>query len=246
MHRYHLACGLALLFSLATIRAVHGQSEPRTGVEFFESRIRPVLVRECFGCHSDRTGRIRGGLRLDTRRQILTGGDSGPAIVPGSPDESLLYLAMNHDGLAMPPKRKLSPRILSDFRQWITMGAPDPRRTAAVAVRSTVSPADVRRARESFWAYQPVEPQVPADVQHTDWPRTGIDRFVLAKLEESGLTPAADASPRALLRRLSFDLTGLPPTLEQVREFALQCEDGQPAAIDRAEKRRTSRPTRRS
>ncbi|MEM1225289.1 MAG: PSD1 and planctomycete cytochrome C domain-containing protein [Planctomycetota bacterium] len=198
---------------------------------FFENNIRPVLVKECYGCHSDRTGKIRGGLRLDTRQLLLLGGESGPAVVPGNPQESLLFSAMDHDGLVMPPKRKLSDRVIDDFREWIEMGAPDPRKTAAATVKSTVSKADVRRARESFWAYQPIEVPQPPEVERKDWPKTDIDRFVLAKLEEAELAPNEGDEPYRILRRISFDLTGLPPTLAQIDEFERMWGKDSDAAI---------------
>lgn len=186
---------------------------------FFESKIRPVLIKECFGCHSDKTGKIRGGLRLDTRQLMLVGGESGPVIVPGKPNESLLLKSMIHDGLAMPPKRRLSNKVIEDFRLWIEMGAPDPRKTAAATVQSTVSQADVERARQTFWAYQPVVSPVVPGVELVEWPRSKIDQFILAKLEQADLTPAEDDQPYRILRRLSFDLVGLPPTQEQLAYF---------------------------
>ena len=133
--------------------------------DFFESKIRPVLVKECFGCHSDRTGKMRGGLRLDTKNLMLLGGENGPAIVPGKPEESLLFTSMLHQDLSMPPKRKLSRKVIEDFREWIEMGAPDPRQTVAAVVQSTVSEEDIKRARESFWAYRPVEKTSPPKVE---------------------------------------------------------------------------------
>ncbi|MEM7454764.1 MAG: PSD1 and planctomycete cytochrome C domain-containing protein [Planctomycetota bacterium] len=198
---------------------------------FFESNIRPVLVRECFGCHSDRTGKIRGGLRLDTRQLMLVGGDSGPAIVPGDPENSLLYTAMLHEDLVMPPKRMLSDSVIADFRAWIEMGAPDPRETPVAPVQATVTRADVRRARESFWAYQPVDSVEAPEVEDESWPRTDVDRFVLAKLEQAEVEPAADDEPYRVLRRLSFDLLGLPPTLEQIDYFEQLWSEDPDAAI---------------
>lgn len=197
---------LMLFFLSARANAAELTSDQ---LAFFESKIRPVLVRECFGCHSDRTGKVRGGLRLDTKQLMLLGGENGPAIVPGQPEESLLFTAMLHDGFVMPPKRKLPGRIIDDFREWIEMGAPDPRETAAAVVKKTVTKADVQSARESFWAYQQVTKNQPPNVDKVEWPRTDIDRFVLAGLEQAELKPADDDEPYRVLRRLSFDLVGL-------------------------------------
>ncbi|EMI57110.1 protein containing DUF1549 [Rhodopirellula sallentina SM41] len=190
-------------------------------------------MKECYGCHSDRTGKIRGGLRLDTRQLLLIGGESGSAVVPGQPAESLLFTAMNHDGLVMPPKRKLSKQVIDDFREWIEMGAPDPRESAAALVKSTVSKADVRRAQESFWAYQPIKETQPPKVDREDWPKTDVDRFVLARLEEAELKPSEDDEPYRILRRLSFDLVGLPPSLTQIEKFSHMWADDPDAAISK-------------
>lgn len=210
---------LALVTALLAPLLLEAQDLTPEQATFFESKIRPVLVKECFGCHSDRTGKIRAGLRLDTKQLMLLGGESGAAVVPGKPEESLLLQSMEHDGLAMPPNRKLSDRVINDFRKWLEMGAPDPRKTAAATVQSTVSKADVKRARESFWAYQPVKKTNVPEVDHVDWPKSKIDQFILNKLEQADLVPTADDEPYRILRRLSFDLLGLPPPVEQIRLF---------------------------
>jgi hypothetical protein len=187
-------------------------------LKFFETKIRPVLIKDCYGCHSNKAGNVRGGLRLDTKELTHIGGSSGPAVVPGDLEESLLFTAITHESFEMPPKRKLSPSVIDDFRQWIEMGAPDPRVTKVAEIQSTISPADVQRAKQTFWAYQtPVKVDPPAD--DSGWSKHEIDRFVLAKLQDAGLQPAADAEPHKVLRRLCFDLVGLPPTPEQVEYF---------------------------
>lgn len=219
-----------ILFLIAAPLVAQAEPTPEE-TAFFESKIRPVLTKECFGCHSDRTGKMKGGLRLDTRDLMLMGGDTGPAIVPGKPEESLLFTSMIHEDLVMPPKRTISRKVIEDFREWIEMGAPDPRRTAAAVVQSTVSPVDVERARKSFWAYRPVEKVQPPAVEHAQWPKTDIDRFVLAKLEQAELQPARDDEPHRVLRRLSFDLLGLPPTLEQIDYFVRLWEKDPDTAI---------------
>jgi hypothetical protein len=181
------------------------------GVEFFETKIRPVLVQNCYKCHS--SGKEpKGGLALDSREGLAKGGESGKAIVPGNPEESLLYQAINHEMFEMPPGNKLAESVISDFHKWIEMGAPDPR---AQADAKKPSLADARK----FWSFQPLKKTPPPAVQNKSWPQSDLDRYILAKLEEQQLTPAADADRYTLIRRATFDLTGLPPTPEQVTEF---------------------------
>lgn len=187
--------------------------------KFFETKIRPVMARECYGCHSKQSGQARGGLQLDTRDAMLRGGDSGPAIVPGSLEDSLFFGAIMHTDFVMPPKRKLSQTEIDDFRRWILDGAPDPR--VAKPTESPVSTIDetmIAEARESFWSLQPLEPAATPSVG-SEWAKTEIDRFIYEKLQTSDLTPAADAEPAQLLRRLCFDLVGLPPAPEQIEWF---------------------------
>ncbi|MBL8795797.1 MAG: PSD1 domain-containing protein [Planctomycetia bacterium] len=185
---------------------------------FFEKSIRPVLIRECYSCHSSTSEKIKGGLTVDTRDGLRKGGDSGPAVVPGDPKQSLLLQAMKHasDDLKMPPKKKLSDDILADFEKWIAMNAPDPRGGTATA---KTQPIDIEAGRK-FWSFQPVKKVAPAAVKDGAWPKTDIDRFILASLEAKKLKPVADADARTLLRRLHFDIVGLPPTPEEVEAFA--------------------------
>ncbi|MEM8666226.1 MAG: PSD1 and planctomycete cytochrome C domain-containing protein [Planctomycetota bacterium] len=223
-------CTIAI--TVITVGSVSG-AEPLSAeqVAFFESKIRPVLVKECYGCHSNKAGNVRGGLRLDTKQLMVLGGSSGPAVVPGNPDDSLLYTAMMHLDFEMPPRRKLSDEVLSDFRQWIEMGAPDPRETEVAEIKATITEEDIAESKRSFWAYQhPVDSPAPA-VLDEDWSKTKIDRFVLAKLESEGIRPADDAEPHRILRRLCFDLTGLPPTPAQIDYFASHYREDADRAI---------------
>ncbi len=188
--------------------------------EFFEKKIRPVLVESCYSCHSaqaEKNKKLKGSLYLDSRDALLKGGDTGPAIVPGKPTESLLLKSMHYDGdLRMPPKGKLPDAVLKDFEKWIAMGAPDPRADSALAPKKQIG-LSYEEGRK-FWAYKlPIAPAVPA--AKGDWANSDIDRFVLAALEAKGLKPAPDADRAALARRLYYDLTGLPPTPEQVDAF---------------------------
>ena len=175
------------------------------GILFFERKIRPVLVKECYPCHSSEAKRIKGGLRLDLRAGLLKGGDSGPAVVPGKPDESRLLDALRYDGIEMPPRSRLPDGVVADFERWVNLGAPDPR-------DGTVPPAgigiDTEAGRRS-WAYQQPRRHSPPAVADAGWPRNDVDRFLLASLEARGIRPAGDADRATLVRRLHYDLVGL-------------------------------------
>ena len=180
----------------------------------FESKVRPVLVKHCYECHSAESGKSKGGLRLDTREAIRTGGDSGPAVVPGDPSKSLLLSAIKHTDpdLEMPPnKPRLPTSIIADVETWIKSGAPDPRTSTAHPVERP--PVDLDSGRQ-FWSYR--KPLMPAD--HSK----GIDGFIRAKLAEHQLQPAPEAERITLLRRLYLDLIGLPPTPEQAAAFSIE------------------------
>jgi hypothetical protein len=191
---------------------------------FFEKKIRPVLVGQCYACHSEEAKKDKGSLRLDTRDGIRKGGDTGPAVVPGDPKRSLLLTALRQTAeLKMPPKSKLTDEVVADFEKWIATGAADPRDGAKAVAREI----DIEKGRQ-FWAFQPPKKVAPPAVRDAAWPRTDVDRFLLAGLEAKGLQPVADADPHALVRRIYFDLTGLPPTPEDVEAFA---RDPSPAAL---------------
>lgn len=185
---------------------------------FFESKIRPALDKYCFECHAT-SGKIRGGLVLDSREGLLAGGDSGPVLVPGDPEASLLYEAIGwaEPDTRMPPKVKMPQAVIEDFRAWIAMGAPDPRVREAVTVKSGI---DLEAGRR-FWSFQPPVASAVPGAGEASWARTDIDRFVLAGLGAKGLHPVGDADPAALVRRLHFDLIGLPPGPEEVEAFVL-------------------------
>lgn len=179
--------------------------------EFFEARIRPVLAQQCFACH---TNSKMAGLRLDSRADMLKGGKTGPVIVPGDPDKSLLVAAIRHSGnLAMPKGAvKLTDPQIADMTQWIKDGAPWPVETGGPTRKITA--ADRR-----FWSIQPLNMPAKPAIKDAAWAATDIDKFVLAKLEKEGLKPAAMADKRTLLRRVTYDLTGLPPTYEEIQAF---------------------------
>jgi hypothetical protein len=192
--------------------------------EFFERRIRPLLVEHCFACHSPEKGKIKGGLRVDGRASLLKGGETGPALVPGDPARSLLLevVSWSHPDLKMPPKTRLAASQIADLAEWVKRGAPWPD-TAAAGPAPAGDPReafDLERRRAQHWSWRPVADPPSPPVKDAGWARDPLDRFVLAKLEEQGLHPAAPASPRDFIRRLSFDLTGLPPRPERVEGYA--------------------------
>ena len=192
----------------------------REELDFFERRVRPVLVEHCFECHSSDTPESE--LQLDSLAGMLTGGIRGPSIVVSKPDESLLVRAIRHgEILKMPPKTKLSPTQIADIAAWIEMGAPWPDSEPIPADISTSRGAEASFSEEqfAFWSLQkPVRPVTPG-VQHGPWIRTPIDAFILHRLEAAGFSPAPPASRRTLIRRATFDLTGLPPTPEEIQTF---------------------------
>lgn len=200
------------------------------GIEFFEKRIRPVLNEHCLSCHSveaEKNKKLKAGLYLDSRESILKGGDSGPSAVVGKPKDSLLVKAMHFDGdTKMPPKGKLPAAIVADFEQWVAMGLPDPRTSTGPKKQVGLSV----EVGKNYWSYKPVvRPALPPS---DPWAVNEIDRFVLAKLREKGLKPANDATSAILARRLYFDLTGLPPTPEQIDTFAKAHAQNAQVAID--------------
>ncbi len=171
---------------------------------FFESRIRPVLVKQCYECHSQGAKKLGGKLLLDAPSEMISGGESGPALIAGKPDESLIVQAVRYDGLEMPPKKRLPDQVVNDFVEWVKMGAPDPRTEPQKIAKKAL--------QEPLWSLKPISDPKPPKVQHTAWPHQSLDTFILGKIEQNGLTPAPDAEKAVLRRRLSFDLVGLPPS----------------------------------
>ncbi|MCE2883961.1 MAG: PSD1 and planctomycete cytochrome C domain-containing protein [Planctomycetaceae bacterium] len=218
-------------------------------LRFFESKIRPILIANCYGCHSTSSGKSKGSLRLDTREATLKGGESGPAVVPGDTDSSLLIRAVRyHDSeYEMPPAGKLRDEDIALLEQWVAMGAPDPRSESEAPKGASPGTAhrwtaeDIAKGKESHWSYRPiVAPEVPkigGDL--AAWVRTPIDAFIADGLAERGLTPAEPADRRELLRRASFDLVGLPPSVEEIERFE---KDASPDAFARAVDRMLASP----
>jgi cytochrome c553 len=212
------------LLTLAGLLAVPAAAAAADDPEaFFEKKVRPVFATHCQNCHSAAAGKTKGGLALDTRDGVRTGGDSGPVIVPGKPDESLLMKAVRHGDkkLKMPPKGKLPDEMIADLERWVKLGAPDPREPAAA--KAATKPV----AAGDHWAFRkPAKTAPPAA-----GPGVGeIDQFLRAKLRDAGLKPSPEADRRTLARRLSFDLLGLPPAPEDVETFV---NDMRPDAYER-------------
>jgi len=202
------------LLSLLATSAVRAEEEAdRKGIEFFENKIRPLLAEKCYKCHSAQSEKLKGALRLDTREGTLKGGQSNePSVTPGNLEKSLLIKAIRwaDEDLQMPPKEKLTAEQIALLESWVKMGAPDPRTNST---DGKVISAD------KHWSYQPVQKLSPPDVKAKEWIATPIDAFVLQKLEEKQLAPSPAADKRALIRRATYDLTGLPPTPEEIDAF---------------------------
>lgn len=192
-------------------------AQDAAGIEFFEKKIRPVLVEHCYKCHNVELKKPKGGLLVDSREGLLKGGESGPAIVPGKPDESWLIKAVRYEraDLKMPQNGKLPAAVIADLEKWVSMGAPDPRKANLAA---NYKGLDVEAGRK-FWAFQPPKKSAPPLVKDALWAKSDIDRFVLAKLESKNLRPAKDVDRAVLIRRVYFALIGLPPTPEQIDAF---------------------------
>lgn len=210
----------ALILVLATglTAGISGVAAAETDTDFFEKRVRPLLIERCESCHSTAKGKTSGGLALDTREGWAKGGDSGPPIQPGKPEESLLIQAVRYagDGPQMPPKEKggkLPEAQIADLVEWVRRGAPDPRVTSARLGGLTVE------AARRWWAFQPLRHVETPIVKDTAWPSTEVDRFILAQQEALGLSHVGPAEKRTLIRRATFDLTGLPPTPAEIDAF---------------------------
>jgi hypothetical protein len=203
---------LVTAFSAACAREPQPGGSPQAA-EFFETRVRPVLAEHCHSCHGPT--KQKAGLRLDSRAALLKGGDDGPVVIPGQPNQSALVRAIRYSGdVRMPPKGKLPAEVIAALTAWVKMGVPWPEsdKTAPGKTETAITPS-------KHWAFQPVRKPSPPAVKDEQWVRTTLDRFVLARLKSQGLAPAKQADRRTLIRRVSFDLIGLPPTSKQVAVF---------------------------
>jgi cytochrome c553 len=219
-------CFLALYVIAAVTADGRGGQDDPGAIEFFEKSVRPILAARCQGCHG--AEKQKGGLRLDVRAALIAGGLTGPAVVPGSPNESLLVDAINYgDAYQMPPKSKLPATEIATLTEWVKRGAPWGVESRTIVATPTPGgkgdkiSADEFEARARYWSFQPIRPVAPppAAASRADWARNGIDRFIERALDEHGLSPAPEADRRILIRRLCFDLIGLPPSPDQVAAF---------------------------
>lgn len=204
------AVALSFVTDISSTEAFAADEFTAKQLNFFENRIRPVLIEHCLECHSG-DAKQKGGLNLSFRGGLIQGGESGPAIVPGKPEESLLIEALRYESFEMPPKGRLPKRIVEDFETWVSMGAPDPRKDhdAPEPISSAIDASEL-------WSFQPVTDVAPPEVKGLSDP---IDRFIRKRLLVEGITPAGPAALRIQLRRLYLDLTGLPPTADEIAEF---------------------------
>ncbi len=220
--------GVVTMIAVATDRTTAAEVDPAQ-VSFFEKEVRPVLAENCFKCHGE--AKQKGGLRLDSLAAMMQGGDTGPALVPGKVDESLLVEAVNYDGLEMPPGGKLGDKQRDVLARWIAMGAPWPSADGgAAAPTESAQKPKISDEDRAFWSFQPVRTPAVPDVADGGWSKGPIDRFLFARMAAEGLTPAPEADRRTLIRRASFDLIGLPPSPDEVRAFAA---DDAPQAYER-------------
>ncbi|MEE3372217.1 MAG: DUF1553 domain-containing protein [Planctomycetota bacterium] len=227
MLNWRISSGIQLIIwaTFAIAGSVSAESLPPAQLEFFEARIRPVLVEQCYRCHNS-SDRAEGGLAVDQRVALLQGGDGGAIVIPGQPAASRLLAILRHeiDGLKMPQQAgKLDQEVVADFAQWIAMGAPDPRDHApsAAELATATSWDTIFQKRKQWWSFQPVVKSAVPEVLDRAWSPHPVDRFLLAAMEQRGLTPAEPADRRALLRRLTYVLTGLPPTPAAVDAFLM-------------------------
>ena len=226
---------IALCCCVGSVAPAYGAASPTTKpftptqLEFFEKNIRPVLVNSCYRCHSAQSAKLKGGLLVDSRDGLLKGGDTGPAIVPGDVGKSLLIKAVRYgdSDLQMPPKHRLAEAQIQLLEQWIAMGAPDPR--VGIAPSGKATPLNLEAAK-TFWSFQPLHDATPPTVADSDWMANPIDQFVRAEQVKWNLTPAPLADRRTLIRRVTYDLTGLPPTPREVQAFV---EDQSPDAWEK-------------
>jgi hypothetical protein len=215
-----------IIFSCGSLRAADKPTDS-AAAEFFEKKVRPVLVEHCYRCHSSEAKKLKAGLLLDSREGLLKGGDNGPALVPGQSEKSRLIEAVRYKNvdMQMPPTGKLADTVIADLAAWVKMGAPWPGKASVATVKNNF---DLERRKREHWAWQPIRSPAPPTVTDKSWAKTPIDQFILAKLEAKKLRPAAPADRRTLIRRVYFDLIGLPPTSEEVEAFV---RDSDPDAL---------------
>ena len=218
---------ICLLHGSLSFRIAYGEVANPDQLEFFEKQVRPVLIKHCYECHSHQAEKLKAGLLLDSRSGLLRGGDSGPAIVPNDAKASLLVSSIQYDSFEMPPKGKLSDDEVKALETWVEHGAcwPEEPEPSSEKIKP---PFNLQDRKSSHWAWQPITNPIPPSVKDLSWDKNEVDRFILSKLESAELKPAPPVDRRGLLRRLYFDIVGLPPTIEQVKNFL---SDESPTAI---------------
>tara|TARA_R110002072_G_scaffold303140_1_gene495622 strand:+ start:118851 stop:121196 length:2346 start_codon:yes stop_codon:yes gene_type:complete len=235
MTKFRTIVALLSLLLLQLVDARAGDDDK--GTVFFEKKIRPLLIRHCYECHSEEAGERQGGLLLDRRSGWLEGGDTNKAVIPGEPDASLLIRAVRYadENLQMPPEEKLKPEQIKLLEQWVRFGAPGPKIDLGDSEFSRLGDQEhLFEQAENHWAFQPVNATTPPEAARQDWNENAIDQFVFAKLAAAGLKPSAEADSRTLIRRLTYDLNGLPPTMGDVDQFVEAAATDRPTAIREA------------
>jgi len=228
MYSLRFAIVSALLW-LGWNGVAHAEIPPQQR-KYFETKIRPVLAQECYECHASGAKKVGGKLLLDTTTGLKRGGESGSPMIPGKPEDSLILHALKWlDDLEMPPENPLPANVIADFEKWIAMGAPVPPDPEGVVVKTEDSTPKQYKAGE-LWSFKPVE-EPPVPKSKSGWPRSAIDQFTHSKMAENDLDPASDAPPKTLVRRLYFDLTGLPPSFTEANAFAADFEKRGQAAV---------------
>ena len=219
------------LFAIGFVGHVFGQELEFNDqqIEYFETSVRPLLVKHCYECHGPESKDLQGGLSLGSRKDIIKGGDSGPAIVPGKPEESLLIDSITYEDIyEMPPSGKMPDKDIETLKKWVKMGAPWPKGSDVAVQREGELNIDQRL--KEHWCWQPIAAQQLPGVNRKDWPLQPLDYFVLKSLEDKGLVPTEPADRRTLIRRAYFDLIGLPPSPEQIEAFV---HDKSPNAFEK-------------
>ncbi|VTS03412.1 PSD1 and planctomycete cytochrome C domain-containing protein [Tuwongella immobilis] len=229
---------LRYLLTILVVATIHSLASADPKIDFFEAKIRPVLIENCFSCHAEQ--KQKGGLRVDSLAALIAGGDSGTALVPGKPDSSLIIQVLEYSGdTKMPPRGKLGAGVIADFTTWIRDGAVWPKGSDNSGMVKTISVLQDPK-RLNHWSFQPIQnPKIP-NVTNRNWSPNPIDQFILEKLEKNQLTPAKQTDRATLLRRLTFTLTGLPPSPEEIRQFE---QDQSPDAVAQKIVELMNRPT---
>ena len=235
----------ALLFSLLLSPVAARADDDDKGTVFFEKKIRPLLIKHCYECHSEEAEERQGGLLLDRRSGWIEGGDTTKAVIPGEPAASLLIKAVRYadENLQMPPEEKLKPEQIKLLEQWVRLGAPGPKVDRGETEFSRLGDQNyLFEQADDHWAFQPVNATTPPEAARLEWNENAIDQFVFAKLAENGLTPSEEANSRTLIRRLTYTLTGLPPTMNDVEQFVAVSKEDRAAAVSEVVDRLIDRP----